>query len=437
MNKKVITLLLTSFLLASCGSSTSESSSQASTSASLSQSETSSVQQSSSVEESSEEEISSEEESSEELSSEEVSSEEESSEEITSEQSSSEEIKRIENLTATGYKVRHTDIQLRYLDSENYTDTTPYDGNLSKSAPVPVALSWDAAGESDYIVKIFEGEDLSNEVVRYVTSDTSFNFYNTKLNQTYTIVIESEDRGVIPSEPITFTSDARGPRNLYVEGVENVRDLAGFGHMKQGMIYRSGRFNEDKKDQRITIGESGIYEMNNHLKIKTEIDLRRTSNNEVGGLTDTSPLGEDVKYIQLPMYYGGNNILTFVGKASGDTYEYDNPKEIANFFDILSDETNYPIDFHCSIGKDRTGCLAYLVEGLLGANEEELMRDYMFTNFSKAGMCKPTDITNRYGKTLSEYEKGDTLQEKIYNYLINEVNIPQATLDSVIDILSI
>ena len=33
------------------------------------------------------------------------------------------------------------------------------------------------------------------------------------------------------------------------------------------------------------------------------------------------------------------------------------------------------------------------------------------------------------------YEHGDTLQEKVYNYLQNEVDISKATLDSVIDIL--
>ena len=213
-------------------------------------------------------------------------------------------------------------------------------------------------GEEDYLVHIYEGNNTDNEVVSYQTNTNSFDFYNTKLGQDYTIKVTSLDTSIQPSEIVSFLSDARGPRNLYVEGVENVRDLAGFGHMKQGMIYRSGRFNEDKQDVVVTIGESGIYELNNHLKIKTEIDLRRTSTNEVGGLTDTSVLGEHVKYVQLPMYYGGNNILTFKGKASKDDYFYDNPKEIANFFELLADENNYPIDFHCSIGKDRTGCLA-------------------------------------------------------------------------------
>ena len=425
MNKKIITLLFTFILLVSCSSGDNPTSETSSTSQASQSTVTSS--------ETSSEEISSEEESSEELSSEELSSEEESSEDT----SSKEEISAITNLEVTGYEVRHTDIQLTYLDSGNYLDTTPYVGNLSKSAPNPVHISWDAAGESDYIVHIYEDDDLENEVVSYVTSTNSFDFYNTKLGQKYNILVSSEDESIEPSSYISFVSDARGPRNLFVDGVENVRDLAGLGHIKQGMIYRSGRFNQDKEDIVVSISEDGIYEMVNHLKIKTEIDLRRIDNNEVGGLTDASVLGESVNYIQLPMAFGGNNILTFVGKIQGDTTIYDNPTQIAAFFDLLADENNYPIDFHCSIGKDRTGCLSYLVEGLMGVSEEELMLDYMFTNFANAGYCKPVDITQRYVKTLKEYEKGETMQEKIYNYLNEVVEIPNTTLDKVIEILKV
>ena len=205
--------------------------------------------------------------------------------------------------------------------------------------------------------------------------------------------------------------------------------------MKQGMIYRSGRFNEDKANPvKVTVTSDGLYELKHHLRIKTEIDLRRSSTNEIGSLT-SSPLGEDVNYYNLPMYYGGNNILTFKGTASKDDYQYNNPAKIKEFFDILAVRDNYPIDFHCSIGKDRTGCMAYLIEGLLGFDQEIMYRDYMFTNYSQAGMCKlKDDIKDRYGKTLDSYE-GETLQEKVYNYLNNVIGVSKENLDTIIDIL--
>ena len=202
------------------------------------------------------------------------------------------------------------------------------------------------------------------------------------------------------------------------------------------MVYRSGRYNADKADPiNVTITDSGIKEMNNHLKIKSEIDLRRTSINEVGGLTDKSVLGDSVTYYSYPMAYGGNNILTFKGKLNNDDYTYDNPAMIKQVLSVFGDKNNYPIVFHCSIGKDRTGCIAYLLEGLLGFDQETMYRDYMFTNFADAGMCKLTDVTDRYGKTINEYTDGDTLQEKTFNYLKDVIGIPEETLNNIINIL--
>ena len=155
----------------------------------------------------------------------------------------------------------------------------------------------------------------------------------------------------------------------------------------------------------------------------------------MGSLTDKSVLSNDVHYYQYPMAYGGNNILTFKGKLSGDDYEYDNPAMIKNVMLLFSDATNYPIVFHCSIGKDRTGCIAYLLEGLLGFDQETMYRDYMFTNFADAGMCKMTDITSRYGKTIDEYTNGDTLQQKVFNYLKDEIGVPEENLNNFINIL--
>ena len=41
----------------------------------------------------------------------------------------------------------------------------------------------------------------------------------------------------------------------------------------------------------------------------------------------------------------------------------------------------YAIYFHCRIGADRTGTLAYLIEGILGASEEERYKDFELTVF--------------------------------------------------------
>ena len=347
----------------------------------------------------------------------------------------------------------YSEEQLKYLTSDKFDDTTPYNGNMSISAPKPIVVSFKRVNYSKsnpVIVKVTPviSDDwfvIPSTVTYDVTGDNEFKFYNPVLNHNYVISVNSSSGETYEELTVENKQIVVGPRNLYIGGVENARDIGGWGkmvngeyqtYMKQCLLYRSGRFNKDKEEEvNTTITSEGLFEVNNHLRIKTEIDLRKTSTNEVGGLTNKSVLGDGVKYIQLPMAYNGNNILTFKGKVSGDTYEYDNPKMIKEFFEILADRDNYPINYHCSIGKDRTGCLSYLIEGLMGFDQETMYRDYMFTNFADAGLCKLTDVTDRYGKTLDEYEHGETLQEKVYNYLNEVIGVSKENLDTIITIL--
>ena len=348
-------------------------------------------------------------------------------------------LEEITNVQATS-QGHFSEYQTNYLNSENYSDTAPYNGNLSVSKPLPINITWESNAGGPYMVNISN----SKGVLEYITNEKHFEFYNAEFGVPYNVQIKVDN---VLSEQVTFKESitVSGPRSLYVEGVENIRDIGGWGkfedgtyktYIKQGLLYRSGRFNEDKADPvNVTIKDSGLYEMNNHFKIKTEIDLRRVTTNEVGSLINKSPLGDNVNYIQLPMAYGGNNILTFKGTLSNDSAEYDNPAAIKQFFELLADENNYPIDFHCSIGKDRTGCMAYLVEGLLGFDQETMYRDYMFTNYADAGMCKISDINDRYGDTLNKYENGATINEKIYNYLNEVIGVSSTDLNKIINIL--
>jgi len=354
---------------------------------------------------------------------------------------------RVSNLKVNREGGRYSEAQANYLNSTDYSDTSPYCGNLNVSSPNPIKLTWEGNHPLSY-VNVFADEEKQDLIVRYKTSASSFEFYNDELMKDYYFTVSAVNDSSVVTNVISYKEEnltVPSPRNLVVEGVENFRDIGGWGKvvdgkyktfMKQGMLYRSGRFNADKENPvKVTITENGLYEVANHLKIKTEIDLRRSSNNEIGSLT-SSVLGEFVNYHNLPMYFGGNNILTFTGKASKDDYQYDNPAAIKQFFDILAVEENYPINFHCSIGKDRTGCMAYLIEGLLGFDQEIMYRDYMFTNFADAGMCKMTDITDRYGKTLDDYE-GENLQEKVYGYLNNVIGVSKENLDNIINILKV
>lgn len=50
------------------------------------------------------------------------------------------------------------------------------------------------------------------------------------------------------------------------------------------------------------------------------------------------------------------------------------------FLEILTDKENFPVLFHCTAGKDRTGYATALVLSLMGADREFIMKDYLKTN---------------------------------------------------------
>ncbi len=324
----------------------------------------------------------------------------------------------------------HSEIQNRYIDAENYLTTFGIaSGSSSKEYPEPINISWTSdAKEADFIVNVYEKGETS-PYLSYQTKENQTSIYNLKINQEYQyeVVVKDGNEELVKSDLVDFSTSPKGPRNLYVSNVMNIRDLGGHG-IKQGLIYRSGRFNET--DGTTKIDEETINTMTQVLGVKTEIDLRRS--NENGEIT-ASPLGESVNYVHLPMYYGGENVLTHQGEHSG--VQYDNPAQIKLFFETLADERNYPIDFHCAIGKDRTGCMAYLIEALCGMEEEYLYRDYLFSNFAKiSGMCEIVDIDDKYGATLKDYE-GETLQEKTFNYLNNVIGVSSTDLQKIQSIL--
>ena len=330
----------------------------------------------------------------------------------------------------------HTELQARYIAAEDYSTTAGIaSGSSSKEYPDPVKITWygkaNNGKKADHFkVRIFEGK---GEIPVFTATDSigeGCSFHNLKINTQYEYDVTAvySDSVSFTSERSSFKTTDKGPRNLFVENVMNIRDLGGHG-IKQGLIYRSGRFNES--DGTTKIDDVTKMRMNVELGVKTEIDLRR--DNEFGGIT-VSPLGENVNYVHLPMYYGGENILTYTGESSGVTYN--NPAQIKLFFETLANENNYPIDFHCAIGKDRTGCMAYLVEALCGMEEEYLYRDYLFSNFAKiSGMCEVTDIDDRYGATIKAYE-GATLQEKVFNYLNQEIGVSTDNLRAIQNILT-
>lgn len=110
-------------------------------------------------------------------------------------------------------------------------------------------------------------------------------------------------------------------------------------------------------------GASGDY-LRNKLKIKSDIDLRNDA--ECNGMTG-SPLGDTVAW-----YHYSGQAYNMITRGQ---------KPFAKVFKVLLDEKNYPAVFHCISGQDRTGCLAFMLQALLGVEENLLFLDWETTGF--------------------------------------------------------
>lgn len=338
----------------------------------------------------------------------------------------------------------HTEEQKSFFKETDFSNNlTKYGlGEEEKTIPMPVPLEWSVIKARNYIIKVSESSDMSNSW-EFTTKKQKFDLYNCKINTTYYWTVDAVYKSnTFTSEVATFKTADDGARNIYADGVNNIRDLGGYTladgkTFKQGMIYRSAKFNESSSSSIIkNVTNSGIETLTRQLGIKSDIDLRKVEPGsdgtiETSGLT-SSPLGDNVAYVNCPMYYDGSTVINHTSSEK-DAY---NKQNIKKMFDYMADASHYPMVFHCTQGKDRTGAIAYLIESLLGVSSDDKARDYLFTNMSSigGGACKYNAITTGYNAILKKYE-GENIQEQANNYLL-DIGVSQTNIDSIISLLT-
>lgn len=203
----------------------------------------------------------------------------------------------------------------------------------------------------------------------------------------------------------------RSGKVMVVQGprIKNMRDFGGWiGHdgrkVRMGRIYRSGALNGSYRRwyrPRWTIpGRSRRY-LANRLGVRTDIDLR--SDAECVGMK-RSPIGKGVAWRHIPSY-GYDQLATEYGRDA-----------FAKVFRVFLDESNYPILFHCKLGRDRAGAVAFMLNALLGVDEQDLRYDWEFSERSRGN--DTFDYTRIDGliDVFTPY-RGDTLNEKVASYV--------------------
>ena len=151
-------------------------------------------------------------------------------------------------------------------------------------------------------------------------------------------------------------------------------------------------------------GENGAYILK-RFGIRSDIDLR--SDGECYGMNG-SPLGETVTWFHYSSSaYGG--MQTDRGK---DAFK--------KVFKVFLDRKNYPIDFHCIAGQDRTGAVAFILNALLGVEEDQLYLDWETTGFWNRN--NEFNHVKRFDKLVDGFRKNHpapTINESVEKYVLS------------------
>lgn len=281
--------------------------------------------------------------------------------------------------------------------------------------PVPLTLTWtdaNAAEGKNYTVLLSKNRDLS-DALELTVNQTSVQIEHLNVGTTYYWQVKSGEESSFVQ---VFTTEDGYPRFIRLDGVSNVRDIGGYvtvdgKRVKQNLAYRSAQL-ESITDQ---AREFAL----NELRIRTDLDLR-------GG--HTAPLGNTVQHISIPMQW----------------YEHIFAKEhyeaVRQTISAFAKQENYPIVFHCSLGRDRTGTTTFLILGLLGVDEDTLRHEYYASFFSAQGAFDenefPLLVVNmkRLVEGFDEFgDKDDTLQQKIRAYLLH-IGVTEEEIQSIQDI---
>lgn len=247
------------------------------------------------------------------------------------------------------------------------------DEDLAKAKPVE--LSWQCDKKNTGYTVIYTTRQDFSDAVKVDTSEPQLTLEDLFVATTYYWqVVTHTDKEDNYSTVFCFQT-ADTPRWLTIEGVYNARDLGGYltedgrYRIRQGMIYRGTKFD--------SITEAGIEKLLNVYGVKTDLDLRDSS--DAGWDGKTSPVGDKINYIS----------TRGIGYASSLIEMY--AEEVKQELLVFTDANNYPIYGHCSSGRDRGGTLMFHLGALLGMSKEQLLADYEMSYMS-----------------ARSYDKGDT-----------------------------
>lgn len=282
-----------------------------------------------------------------------------------------------------------------------------------------VKLEWEAENAEYYEVYVADNMHFT-DAEKYATKTNNLELTNLIPEKVYYWKVKAVCKNGAWKDSEVYGFKTSGHvRALAIDGVSNARDLGGTitkdGKMiKYGIIFRSAN-----GDSITDVGKEVVKK----LGIKTDLDLR-------GGEIKQSPFGDGIKLITINgAYYNGNETGVDGSEKYRDAFR-DELKVCAN-------PDNYPLLFHCAIGRDRTGTLAFVLLALCGVKKEALIREYELSYLTVGGA---TDGNRGLVEKITEFYNfidsldGKTFADKTAS-LVKSLGVTDAEIKSIKRIL--
>ncbi len=298
----------------------------------------------------------------------------------------------------------HTALQYAYLNDSNYENIEAYAvgvNELSRPRAITLDFSKDSVNSSTYVLQYAYDNSFADATLITNLSEKKASVFNLKTGRKVYFRGAADEKGLSSATVHEIELAGKGPRNLYISGVSNVRDIGGYtsslvpgGRIRQGLYYRGANLN--------SITEAGKAEML-RLGIKCEIDLR-------DDYQCKGPYVDGIAY----------NAISIPSGTEGRRFE-EFADEYKKIFTLIANADKNPVYLHCTAGADRTGISSFMLLTVCGAEYEDMARDYLFTNFSTHGsrFNNYTWEFKNWWKKLDNFS-GDTKAEKAKNWLISK-----------------
>ncbi|HJL98292.1 MAG TPA: tyrosine-protein phosphatase [Acidimicrobiales bacterium] len=175
---------------------------------------------------------------------------------------------------------------------------------------------------------------------------------------------------------------------LPLTGAMNCRDLGGYPtregrHIRTNAIFRSDRLSDLTEDDQEELASYGIRTV---VDFRTSAEAQRDVSRLWGTVTTHAPLpiGDEIAQQTEFVDRIRSGEITSVSVAEvADSYIEmlsDSGHQFVSFLELAADVDCWPLLFHCTAGKDRTGIAAALILELCGVERDLVLDDYELTN---------------------------------------------------------